>query len=302
MYPEASITLDRLKIERNKYIGFDLLEIEWNYLNQIGEEVFNALNKYDVWSFSLEKYIDLALDKWIHFKNEITKESSSIILVDSSIFQYQIYTFLLERSPVEYLKNFIKDILTIISDLNPLLIYFYRENVEETISFLNKKRGEDFFIEIYNRDKHLPYYQDKPSGVDGYTAFLRDYNHIANQLYTIYPYPKIGIEISNGDWKSFTQKYLDCFNLQFNLQIIASNTYQGIFINNNLDKFIEVNGLTITDPNGHLKKLIPKSTNEFYIENLPVILKFKTPNKIVIEGEQLIDRWTTFGTEFIKKN
>ncbi|MBS4172229.1 hypothetical protein [Bacillus sp. FJAT-49736] len=64
-YPNSSNILNQVKRTRNKYIAFDLLEIEWNRL--LDEEVFHELKHFDVWNFPLEKYIDVALDKWEHF-------------------------------------------------------------------------------------------------------------------------------------------------------------------------------------------------------------------------------------------
>jgi len=72
----------------------------------------------------------------------------------------------------------------------------------------------------------------------------------------------------------------------------------GIFRNNALDQDIEVNGLLMKDPNGTERILTPKSTCEFYVECLPVVLHFNGFDQIIISGEQICDRWTTTGTQF----
>lgn len=74
----------------------------------------------------------------------------------------------------------------------------------------------------------------------------------------------------------------------------------GVFINKTLGQSIKVHGLSIKDPNSVERALIPKSDNEFYVECLPVVLRFIGQNKIVVSGEQICERWTTLGTQFIR--
>jgi hypothetical protein len=299
-YPNAKSALYATKIERNQFIGIDLLEIQWNYLEQVGENAYQALQVFDVWNFPLEKYIEVALDKWRYFADQIRHgECKQVVLLDSSIFQFQIYTFLLKKAPLNLLRNFIKRIYSLINDLNPTLLYFGRENIEDTIAFLLKKRGSSFFNAIYKRDCHNPYYTEKPAGVEGYSEFLRDYNHIVNELFQITPFQKLKINITGQNWDKYVKEYLTFLGL-ISKESPNSHFYQGVFNNEDLGLNLNINGLSMIDTAGQIKRLIPRSVNEFYIENLPVILRFLTPEKIIIAGEQLIEPWTTLGTEYTK--
>jgi hypothetical protein len=56
--------------------------------------------------------------------------------------------------------------------------------------------------------------------------------------------------------------------------------------------------LLLKDPEGNIRRLMPKTWGEFYIQSLPAILKFENADKIVISGEQICERWTTLGTEY----
>jgi len=54
------------------------------------------------------------------------------------------------------------------------------------------------------------------------------------------------------------------------------------------------------DPNGTARGLISKSGNEFYVERLPVVLRFENPKQITIVGSPIVERWTATGTIFEK--
>lgn len=60
-----------------------------------------------------------------------------------------------------------------------------------------------------------------------------------------------------------------------------------------------VEGYIIT-PDGAKKKLVPKSSSEFYIHDLPVIIR-RDGERIIIKGEQLRDRWSIIGAIYHKQ-
>ncbi|KQL54923.1 hypothetical protein AN964_16390 [Heyndrickxia shackletonii] len=290
-YPNSSNILNRVKRTRNKYIAFDLLEIEWNRF--LDEEVLHALKQFDVWNFPLEKYIDVALDKWEDFAQQIRKQDQ-IILLDSSIFQFQIYTFLLENASFSLLETFLSKIYGLLREFNPVLIYFYRDNVNDTITYMEEDRGIQFFINIWERDQHLPYYQNRPKGANGYKEFLRDYQKTAEKLFEIFPFKKLPFEISEGNWSKYVQMILSELEIILT-EISVSSLPVGKYVNEELGFEIRLEGSFMIDPTGTRKCLYKKTENEYYIENLPVILYLETPDKLVIKGEQLCDRWTTLG-------
>jgi len=72
----------------------------------------------------------------------------------------------------------------------------------------------------------------------------------------------------------------------------------GKYINKKLGYEITIENMVLIDPSGAKKRMYPKAENEFYIENLPVVLQFIEPDTLKIAGEQLCDRWTTLGLEY----
>lgn len=69
-----------------------MLDLEWNYRNDIGISAFQALQEYDVWTFPLEKYVDVALEKWALFTEKtLEKEDEKFPAKGSYVFFMQTW-------------------------------------------------------------------------------------------------------------------------------------------------------------------------------------------------------------------
>jgi hypothetical protein len=296
-YPSSETLLNQLYTKRKNTIVFDLLELEWNYSHLLDSEVMEEIKRYDVWNFSIEQYIEVSLGKWQHFV-EAQLQKDEIIILDSSLFQFQIYTLILANATFSELETFINQIYKIVAPLNPSLVYLYRENTEETIDYLIRDRGISFLERIWERDKEQHYYQNRPAGSEGYKMFLRDYAKYAKLLFDSSPLLKLAIEISHGNWSEYENKLLKFTEINFK-NIPAYPFPNGKYDNKKLGMSIEIHNETCLIPGGGQKKLYAKSETEFYLYDLPVILRYSN-NQLIIEGEQLCDRWTTTGTIFTR--
>ena len=133
--------------------------------------------------------------------------------MDSSIFQYQFFTYLLKAAPYERLKAFVCKIAELIKPLNPLLIYLYRENTEDSIAFMKEQRGEQNLVSTWERDKGALYYQNKQDDDTAYYDFLKDYSTYAEGLFDTLIFDKRKIEISGNNWKSYEDEMLGLFDI-----------------------------------------------------------------------------------------
>ena len=152
---------------------------------------------------------------------------------------------------------------------------------------------------IYERDKAQPYYQGKSNGIEGHKQFLRDYADYAKLLFDSLDCKKLSVEITKADWSSYEKDMLSFLETD-NISIPEFMPPNGVYRNEELNYEINVAGLTITEPEGNIRKLTPKSINEFYAECLPIVLRFDKSGNIVITGQQIIARWTTEGTVYTK--
>lgn len=294
-YPAAAEVLRKTAMRRDKTVGFDLLEIEWKYKDRMGAEVLQALRQYDVWKLPVAKYREAALDKWTDFARKAEKET--VYILDAGIFQFHIFTFLLQNIEYEKLEQFIRELMGIIKPLHPDLIYFYRENPAESVAFLEQSRGTQYLEYLWERDKAEAYYADKPAGAAGVRLFLQAYADAAARLFRFIDCRKLSLEISKQDWRAYEQEMLSFTEIEYKPDIAAVPP-GGIYLNTEMDLKIEIEGCMMKDPGGTSRRLTPKTKDAFYVEGLPTVICFdKNGNAIITEG-QINKRWTTRGTKF----
>ena len=297
-YPKAADILNNIAVFKKSTVGISFPEIEWNYLDIIGDDVYQALLKFDAWDFSVDVHKKFALEKWAHFTEKALKNRDRVYIVDSAFFQFQIFTFLFENKPYDELQNFINQITEIIQPLKPCLFYLYRDNTEATIDYLEKNRGTSYLEYIWQRDKNQPYYTSRPPGVETFKQFLRDYADMADLLYKSFPAKKISLNISDENWGYHEDKMLSFLDIN-RIQDPDTSPQNGVYKNEALGFVITVDGLSITDPNGNIRPLFLKTHNEYYVDWIPTILRFEN-KKIIIKGSQTSSRWTTTGMIYNK--
>lgn len=213
------------------------MEIKWNYLQEFGEEAFAS---------------------------EALK-AAEVILLDSSLFQFQIFTFLLKNTPYERMEEFIQKFFHILEPLKPALIYFYREKTEEAISYLEKQRGIGFLEYLYERDKGEPFYENRPSGVEGTRQLLRHYGCWVNKLYEAAGCRKMALELSKEQWKLYEEELLSFLRLKRLENYKAQCCCDGTYRNEEMNTEIKIEEGDLIDGWGNRRKLLPKSHCELYI-------------------------------------
>jgi len=172
------------------------------------------------------------------------------------------------------------------------------ENAEATIDYLENDRGTSYLEYLWQRDKNQPYYVGKPPGAESFKQFLRDYAKMAESLFASFPARKIPLEISDGNWAAREAEMLSFLNIN-RMPSPDALPQGGVYENEALGYTLKVDGLSIIDPTGKARKLFPKSHDEFYVDWLPVVLRFDG-DKIIIAGSQIADRWTTTDMVYTK--
>ena len=299
-YPQAAEILSRIATVRRSAVGICLTEVEWNYRDAIGEDAYQALLGHDSLYLPLDRYTAVALEKWECFVSEALQKRDEVFVVDSAIFQFQIFTFLLKRGAYEELQHFIDQLAEIIKPLDPCLVFLHREDAEASIAYLENDRGTEYLEYIWTRDKDYPYYADLPPGAESFKRFLREYGCFVDRLYQRFTAQKLSLNVSDGQWIRHEDEMLAFLELE-RIPDPEASPRDGMYINEEHGFVIEVNGISIVDPNGNTRPLHLKSENEFYVDWIPTILRFEE-NKIIIAGSQTGSRWTTTGLVFRRIN
>lgn len=296
-HPDARPMLDSIAERRKTTVGIDLLEVAWQLQGAQKDVLFQTLRQYDAWNLTLGQRCQAALEKWESFVERAMDGGDTIYILDSALFQYQIFSFLLKDRPYEELERFVAQLLHIVSPLEPMLIYLHRASTEAAITALENTRGTESMERMWERDQHEPYYQGKPTGKAGFSQFLLDYGKAAAQLYATACCNKMSIDISNEQWRQYEDAMLSRLQLQ-RAAFPEASPPDGIYENKAHGWRIEVESGRIREPEGKRRLLTPKSERSYYVECLPVTLRFLDDDTIVTEGMQIAAQWTTLGTVY----
>ena len=299
-YPEIAGLLDEEAEIRKTTVGIDQGEISRKWRDAQRQAWYQELLQYDAFPDGLDRYELQALEKWEAFAKKASEDEDTVYVLDSSIFQYQIFTYLLKAAPYERLKAFVCKIAELIKPLNPLLIYLYRENSEDSIAFMKEQRGEQDLVSTWERDKGAPYYQNKQDDVTAFYDFLKDYATYAEDLFDTLIFDKRKIEISGNNWKSYEDEMLGLFDIE-RVEISAHKASDGTFENAERGFSFTIKDNVMQDPEGVERRLTPKSQDEFFVEGIPTILRFIGDNSIRLLGRQIMAQWTETGAVYTKK-
>lgn len=299
-YPEVAELLDELAEVRKTTVGIDQENVSRRREDAPKAGWYQDLLRYDAFPASLDRYELQALEKWEAFAMNAVRDEDTIFILDSSLFQYQIFTYLLKAEAYERLEAFVRKIEECIKQLNPLLIYLYRENTEDSIEYLKTQRGEQDLVSMWERDKGEPYYQSKQKDASAFCDFLKDYAAFAEGLFETLKFDKRKIEISENNWRSYEDEMLGLLGID-RVEIPAYKAIEGTYVNPEHGFSFTIRDNVMKDPEGVQRHLSPRSQDEFFVEGIPTILQFFGERSIRLWGQQIIPQWTETGTIYTRK-
>ena len=298
-YPEVAELFDEVAEVRKTTVGIDQETISRRQQEAQNQAWYQELLQYDAIPTLLDRYELQALEKWEAFAKKAVEDEDTVFILDSSLFQYQIFTYLLKAEPYERLETFVRKIVECIKPLDPLLIYLYREHTEDSIAYLKEQRGEQDLVSTWERDRGEPYYQSKQKDVTAFYDFLKDYAAYAEALFETLMFDKRKIEISENDWKAYEDEMLGLLELR-RIEIPAYKAMEGTFVNAEQESSFTIRDNVLKDPEGVQRRLAPKSEEEFFVEGIPTILQFFGEDSIRLLGRQIIPQWTETGTIYTR--
>ena len=300
IYPEVAWLLDEVAEVRRTTVGIDQEAVcrKWQ---EAGEQAwYKEFLQYDAFPRALDRYELQAEEKWEAFAKKATEDEDTVYILDSSIFQYQIFTYLLKAASYERLETFVLKIAECIKTLNPLLIYLYREHTEDSIAYLKQQRGEQDLVSMWERDRGEAYYQSKQKDVTAFYDFLKDYAAYAEALFETLNIDKRKIEISENNWKAYEDEMLGLLDIH-RVDIPAYRAMDGTFVNAEHGFSFTIRDSVMNDPEGVQRQLIPRSQEEFFVEGIPTVLQLSDEGSIRLLGRQIIPQWTETGTVYTGK-
>ncbi len=228
----------------------------------------------------LKEYVEL----WGKFAEEV-KQSGSVYIVESYLFQYPFATLIRQETDKSRIKEFGHALIKQVEQLNPVVIYLYPQDVETGINLNFTRRGKDWTEWILSKLESTEH--AKKRNWDGQTEanyYYQSLSDISLELMKEFTLPKMSIENSRQDWDLYRKEMLQFLEIPFREEILLRpedvnycGEYSKKFADGNEMKYlvyIQENRLCI-DAFWPGLKLISVSGDEFSIEGYPFKLFFK---------------------------
>ncbi|MFS1511475.1 hypothetical protein VQL36_03415 [Chengkuizengella sp. SCS-71B] len=173
------------------------------YKEFIPNSLLKAVEQYDVYNLPNELYCQLLLDRWKSFSDN-AKNDSKITIFDCAFLQNPINTLLARDDlPVSEIKRFIFKLADIIKELNPVIIYYYQDNIKESVKNIKSKRSTEWF-------EHSTWYYTKQkfgqsrnlNGLEGVINYLEKRKQVELEIVNKLTINKLLLNNSSFDWKS----------------------------------------------------------------------------------------------------
>lgn len=174
--------------------------------NVIDDKIFEAVSKYDIYNLPLEQYSKLCKEKWQSFASKA--QETDVISVFECCFLQNPLTLMLARHNADksYIKNYINELVEIIKNLNPLLIFLFQDDVKKTFDRVIPERPKewlDFVIEYITKQEY-----GKANNINGFEGMVKFYEVLRSfelDIFKTIEFKKLFVDISDLNWDRIRQ-------------------------------------------------------------------------------------------------
>ena len=166
------------------------------------------LHPNGVWlDVTVEQYIERSLQKWRTFARE-AQQVATVTACDGLLFHGNMTDLMLMNAPTEVLRAYVSQVIEIISDLNPVVIYFSHPDIARALRRIGDARGSAWEAYQVNWKVLSPYGMERAlSGFDGLVQLYQSYCALCDEIFAQLALPKLAIR-NEGDWARYYEEIL----------------------------------------------------------------------------------------------
>jgi deoxyadenosine/deoxycytidine kinase len=165
--------------------------------------------------YTIEFFIQTSLSKWKDFVSS-TKNNDLLIVAESVFFQDALAMFLMGNADPDHLTKYAHNVQSIVSQLQPILIYFRQANVAEALFRICSTRGPGFEQELIENMEKFPYLRQRNlKGLKGIAVLWQDIQSLTDKLFNEYDIRKLALVTSGAEWSQYRRQILDFLGFSF---------------------------------------------------------------------------------------
>lgn len=190
-------------------------------MNELGDnypdELLNTIMEYDIYELSLDRHIDLILDRWTKFVDNVLQDNCTYIFECCFIQNPITVSMLRDNSPKELTISYIKKLKKIIQPLNPILLYVNQNNIDVAFRKVAMERSNSWlegFVDYYTNRGFGK--ENKMNGIEGTIEILKSRKALEMEILEVLDMEKIIIDNSFYDYDKTTKEICNIINKKFN--------------------------------------------------------------------------------------
>lgn len=151
---------------------------------------------------------------WAKFTDDALA-SPVVHVIDGQLFHGDLTNMFLMNMGHDAIAQNVQALAEVIRPLDPLVVYFYQDDIDLAIRRTAAERGEELGVR-YQVDWKLKYayaVERRLEGLDGLSRLYVDYRALTDRLFDELPLDKIAIENSAPDWPAYYARIEEAFGL-----------------------------------------------------------------------------------------
>ena len=180
---------------------------------------------FQIWrDITADEFVSTSLRKWQGFVNA-ARHFNAVTVCDGLLFHGNMMDLLLLDASPEAVQSYIRESISLLRELDPVLIYLYQDDVVETLRRTATIRGDEW-ISVQARWKLAsPYGRER--GLDQMPAFnlpgfgglihlFTEFRSLSDSILAELPIPVLRIDNSAGAWSEYYQNIRSFLKLPLN--------------------------------------------------------------------------------------
>jgi Cdc6-like AAA superfamily ATPase len=187
---------------KDSYYFIPYAKAKLEYKDSFPDLLYEELENYDVYKIPVERYAEVLLNRWKEFCEEAQKQDK-VYIFECAFLQNPINTFLArDDRPKSEIIQFLTQLDKTIERLNPIILYYYQDNVKETLDRVVKTRSKEWLDFVtwywtgqeYGKNRGL-------KGYEGVVSYLEEKKELDLEILQTIPIRHLLLDNSSYDWE-----------------------------------------------------------------------------------------------------
>lgn len=150
--------------------------------------------------FEIKGLTQRMIPLWMNFAKYAMREPI-VTIIESRLWQNTALFMYMNENDVEEIIRLNQQVWQVLTPLSPILFYLYQDNPEIALRRMYTTRGEKWMEWALGFTTQYPWFTSRGlKDFAGWVQFFKEWQHVAERLYSDWPYHKIKILNPHEDW------------------------------------------------------------------------------------------------------